>query len=1467
MNESLKNVFSFIKESLELKNKNIYLLNDYEIHLDFGVFYGQFKELIDKLDYTSFDINSDAVVFKLKYIKDEFKRQIPEVPNYLKDYIFIKNDNDIISHIDNLENTLNSVGLLEKYKDFDKSIKEINRYNNLIDNYNLKYMQFYNVYKRINDYEEKIEVVYGQKLLIWQYNENIRLERYILEANLDISIDPVNNIISFYINKEKFRGFATDFLNLEAYKIKDANFLFDFVKKFNSDGLNDEIDFISESKKYINYISLENEIIEREVQYGETIKTNKTYLFDNSGIIVRNKNSKLWIEDLNTITSMCNSTNFLSPILNMFEVDFSKEEQVYDLLNDKTYDNTKLDEVLFPLPSNDEQYKIVDKVKSSNIVLVQGPPGTGKSHTIANLLSYYISEGKKVIVTSEKAKALEVLRDKIPEKIRSLSLALLTSKGVDKDLEFSVGTVLKNQEDEKTLGIIKDKIDELNEKLSNCRKRKQETIREIIDLMSKNTISHKATLNEILEFKNTNELTLMDIAIWLDNNKNYRLISIDDIENYSYNNSKEFFDKLDDICDDIKNNNFAISVEVPINDYLKSNEIELYIKEYLGYKNYKLHNPKLMSAIKQSNLNENIIDELKENIDYLSCLYNFFEKDWIISNISYEVFIKKIKEIYELISKNKSFIMSTEEKLFDFSIQNCDQIDKECYQKILNEILDLFDDKGIIKIFDKLKYNRYLKKIEGLLYNNKTISKDYISQKDLILIREAIDYYILIESIRTKTSQILNVDLFEIYNIQQNQFGKYNEKIINILNAIINFTKKSLEIDNSFKKVINTNLFNVNYSGSTNEFINGVFEDLKYYVTENSSTSKNNKLIKEIRNFYKDYNLQNLSKTLTAIEKNQLDEYINNKNILLHEIKIINNYNSLKNLYINIVQDKYDLIRRYIYDFSFEEKQFFKDNIDKIFKYHFIEKYYLSFEEKISSLSELYEERETLLVEEKNIISDLVIAKGWYFQNKNMNCNISTSLNKWFNLKKKIGGGTGKNTNIYLKQMQEEMSIAKGAIPVWIMPVDKLIEQYPFTNEPPFDVLIMDESSQSSVFAVSALSRAKKIIIVGDDKQISPTNAFTSIESTNDLSTKYLKNNGWNLQISKDTSIYDIIQTICGNKKIVLTEHFRCLPEIINYSNKEFYNMEINPLKVRTKENTVSKPIKSIYVPNAACKKIGQQVYNQSEIDRIILLVGEIDNDKQYENKTIGIIALQNSQRYIQKLNEIIMQKFGLNFINSRKIKVGTTYDFQGDERDIIILGMIISSVTESGDKSNFRSLTTKEFDRSFNVAASRAKEQMILVHSIGLDELSPSCNRYKLLSYCLNYDNEKKLEYEKLFESNFERDVYNYLSSKEYSLIPQFKIGRYRLDFVLSNENNQKIAIECDGDMYHGIQELEKDLERQSILERCGWKFVRIRASEFYYNRDESMKKMIESIELYLKGNNGLVYSCSSKNFNSYDQ
>jgi hypothetical protein len=87
----------------------------------------------------------------------------------------------------------------------------------------------------------------------------------------------------------------------------------------------------------------------------------------------------------------------------------------------------KVEELYFPLPYNDEQVTIVQRLKRAPGVAVQGPPGTGKTHTIANVICHYLASGKRVLVTSRGEAALSVLQDKIPEEVRALTVALLTS--------------------------------------------------------------------------------------------------------------------------------------------------------------------------------------------------------------------------------------------------------------------------------------------------------------------------------------------------------------------------------------------------------------------------------------------------------------------------------------------------------------------------------------------------------------------------------------------------------------------------------------------------------------------------------------------------------------------------------------------------------------------------------------------------------------------------------------------------------------------------------------------------------------------------------------------------------------------------------------------------------------------------------------------------------------------------------
>ena len=111
--------------------------------------------------------------------------------------------------------------------------------------------------------------------------------------------------------------------------------------------------------------------------------------------------------------------------------------------------NSEFDgEVFFPKPSNEEQRRIVDKIRAASGVLVQGPPGTGKSHTIANLICHLLATGQRTLITAKTPRALQVLERLVPAELRPLCINLLGS-GLEerRSLESSVGGILRKNEE------------------------------------------------------------------------------------------------------------------------------------------------------------------------------------------------------------------------------------------------------------------------------------------------------------------------------------------------------------------------------------------------------------------------------------------------------------------------------------------------------------------------------------------------------------------------------------------------------------------------------------------------------------------------------------------------------------------------------------------------------------------------------------------------------------------------------------------------------------------------------------------------------------------------------------------------------------------------------------------------------------------------------------------------------------
>jgi very-short-patch-repair endonuclease len=152
---------------------------------------------------------------------------------------------------------------------------------------------------------------------------------------------------------------------------------------------------------------------------------------------------------------------------------------------------------------------------------------------------------------------------------------------------------------------------------------------------------------------------------------------------------------------------------------------------------------------------------------------------------------------------------------------------------------------------------------------------------------------------------------------------------------------------------------------------------------------------------------------------------------------------------------------------------------------------------------------------------------------------------------------------------------------------------------------------------------------------------------------------------------------------------------------------------------------------------------------------------------------------------------------------------------------------------------------KRYNVAASRARDQLWVVHSFDPDHhLRPNDIRLKLFQHVrdpLAYLRANEQEVGKT-ESPFERDVLKRLTDAGFRVRSQWPVGYYRIDMVVEGAG-KRLAIECDGDRYHPMEKLAEDMARQAVLERLGWQFVRIRGSAFYRNGETAMRPVFDRL------------------------
>ena len=1100
-------------------------------------------------------------------------------------------------------------------------------------------------------------------------------------------------------------------------------------------------------------------------------------------------------------------------------------------------------DILLPKEANQEQLEIAKTIDRNDAVVVQGPPGTGKTHTIANLLGHFLAQGKRVLVTSHTNKALKVLKDKVEYKLQPLCVSVTDES--KKDIERSIAVIANYTEAPAKL---KRDISECNSERNDIIKKLNATRKMLF------TIRNQQCNTIVL---NGEEFSPIDAAKFVQANREMlseiipgKVFECDALP-VSYNELVDLYDS-----------NVKISLEEE-----QQLACQLPAEKELWSEN------SFAQVVAQYQTNKDIVDKLSLQNNWFFMPENNFSNSVNIQGIKigfHKAMVEQLLEAKESINRIKAFA--------DWELcviaDSLNPIHKSRWQQLITTIQTAYSQYAQVEkcrlgkevIFTNLEeaklhvedYRKlvasdgkigFVQKLFGSSLKQAkqcvTINNTEIScGQDAKLVLEYLDFYN-----KEASCQIAWKQLFTDYGIAYSNIEiayKYANAIEILLawysGCYVPVLQKIYDCGITIDKIapvneLGTELDNLKTSLYFNTkvvpaLIDGMLAFMDLRASEQQLSQYYQQIIRgklvqsaaclELANAIKSKNTVDYNKA-----RNSLCILINKYALRIKRSEILTRVARYAPEWANAIKN-----RQGIHGNAFVPK-----NITEAWKWKQLERKLA--EINSCDYNELQKQAATLAKDYHRATADLAASMAWYELQKRNTNNETTqkALRGWVQLVKKIGKGTGKYADFYRQQARNQMTKCQDAVPVWIMPVQKVLETFdPLTMKEAFDVVIVDEASQSDLRALAVTYLGKKIIIVGDDKQVSPLAVGIELAPFQKLAELYISN--WipnsHLFTPKD-SLYSVAFT-CFKSRMLL-EHFRCVPEIIGYSNWLSYDNKIKPLREASSSNLLP----AVVNYRVDGHRDGKRKINKEEAESIVALIQACIEQPEYEGKTFGVISLLGKEQaeYIQMA---LFRKLSNIEYENRHIICGDSANFQGDERDVIFLSMVDSKE----DNGVLRLLTSDRNDETYkkryNVAASRAKDQLWVVNSIDEENsLQAGDLRKDLLSYAKNPQNYKQtiIKIEEESESPFEAAVAKALVSRGFHITQQWAVGAYRIDMVAMYKN-RKIAIECDGERYHsGADKILEDMQRQTILERLGWKFIRIRGSEYYADPENTMNRV----------------------------
>jgi very-short-patch-repair endonuclease len=517
------------------------------------------------------------------------------------------------------------------------------------------------------------------------------------------------------------------------------------------------------------------------------------------------------------------------------------------------------------------------------------------------------------------------------------------------------------------------------------------------------------------------------------------------------------------------------------------------------------------------------------------------------------------------------------------------------------------------------------------------------------------------------------------------------------------------------------------------------------------------------------------------------------------------------------------------------------------------------------SLETLQTKGEKLREQLRRVTVELIDKRAWSAQARRTTPRQRQALVGWLDTIRRIGKGHGVRVALLRSEAARKMSECRGAVPVWVMPLSRVVENFdPCVTQ--FDVVIIDEASQSDVMALVALYLGKTVLVVGDHEQVSPSAVGQDLGIIQNLIFQFLPGIPNADLYDGQISIYDLARQSFGGTTC-LVEHFRCVPEIIQFSNVISYDSRIRPLRdasrVHLRPHTIAHRV-------SGSTRDGK-INRQEALTIASLLTAAMEQPEYAKNDagqplSFGVVSLVGDEQAVE-IDSLLRSHISPDKYELHRLLCGNAAQFQGDERDVIFISLV-----DTPQRGPLSRRDQELFKQRFNVAASRARDQMWIVHSLNPNQdLKADDLRRQLIEHAQDPSRLMRAleEKETRAQSPFEREVMKQLLAAGYQVSPQWRVGAFRIDLVVEG-SGKRLAIGCDGDRYQPLERLSEDMNRQSILERMGWVFTRVRSSEFLRHPDRAMKPVfekLESLEIYPSRANAVAVSKSLPSSNLVDR